>query len=50
MSRAVKIGGGVLAAGAGYYLFRAGGDTTAAKKRFEGMLDQPSTYLTNLTT
>jgi len=35
MSRALKIGGGVAAVGAGYYFYRAGGDATAAKKRFE---------------
>merc|ERR1711974_189546 len=35
MSRALKIGGGVVAVGAGYYFYRAGGDATAAKKRFE---------------
>ena len=44
MSRALKIGGGVVAVGAGYYFYRAGGDATAAKKRFEGMLESFNHY------
>lgn len=34
--RAIKWGGGIAAAGAGYYLYSAGGDPKAAQKRFEG--------------
>jgi hypothetical protein len=44
MSRALKIGGGVVAVGTGYYFYRAGGDATAAKKRFEGMLQSFNHY------
>lgn len=39
MSRAFKIGGGIAAVGAGYYFYQAGGDSTVAKKKFEGTLD-----------
>merc|ERR1712227_164762 len=35
MSRALKIGGGIAAVGAGYYFYQAGGDPKAAQKRFE---------------
>jgi len=34
--RALQFGGVALAGGVGYYLYNAGGDPTAAKKRAEG--------------
>ncbi|KAK5164912.1 uncharacterized protein LTR77_009576 [Saxophila tyrrhenica] len=33
--RAIQVGGGALAAGVGYYFYKAGGDPQAAQKRME---------------
>lgn len=38
MSRALKLAGGVAAAGAGYYLYQSGGSPKVAEKQFERML------------
>ncbi|TID16607.1 hypothetical protein E2P81_ATG12024 [Venturia nashicola] len=35
MSRALKVAGGVAAAGAGYYLYQSGGSPKVAEKQFE---------------
>ncbi len=42
--RAVRIGGILAAAGAGYYLYTAGGDPKVAQKQAEGKTHPPSTH------